>query len=179
MKILGMNKLGILLVAVFMLSAANTYGQRGQRGQGQGNGQYGDYQPRNQSAQYNNCRIADVLELTEDQTAKIEKIRLDAMKKTTVLQNQIREKRAKLISLQTADEVDMKAVNKLIDEIAALRAQIQKINAQKHQDIRSLLTDDQKVIFDKHFGNRGFGKARGNRSQRGGGNGNYPNCYRR
>jgi Spy/CpxP family protein refolding chaperone len=123
--------------------------------------------------------MVDMLDLTEDQSAKIEKIRLDALKKTTELQNQIREKRAKLISLQTADNADMKAIDKLIDEIAALRTQIQKVNAKKHQDIRNLLTADQKVIFDKNFSSRGCGHGRAGKGNRGGGNGNYPNCYRR
>ena len=66
----------------------------------------------------------------------------------------MQEKRAKLQTLRTAKNVDMKAINNLIDEKAMLKADQMKARAAHHQEIRSLLTDEQRIIFDSFKGMR-------------------------
>jgi Spy/CpxP family protein refolding chaperone len=96
--------------------------------------------------------------LTDEQKEQIAKLRTENMKAMLDSRNQIQEKMARLHTLQTADKPDMNAINSVIDEIAELKATMAKTRAAHRQKIRSLLTDEQRVIFDsKPMG--GFGKG--------------------
>lgn len=95
--------------------------------------------------------------ITEEQKQKIRDLKTANLKPQTQLRNQIAEKRARLNTLQAADEVDMKAINKTIDEMTALRAEMQKNMVALHQDIRKLLTDEQRAIYDSRKGKRKSG----------------------
>ena len=97
--------------------------------------------------------------LDDKQREELKKMRTQQIKERTQMRNQLREKRAKLESLQTADKPDMKEVNKVIDEIAAIQAQEMKTQAANRQKIRSLLTDEQRVLFDARGDNRGNMRA--------------------
>jgi Spy/CpxP family protein refolding chaperone len=92
--------------------------------------------------------------LSEQQRADLQKIRAEQLKERTQTRNLLREKRAKLEVLQTADKPDMNAINRLIDEIAAIQAQEMKAQAASRQKIRSLLTDEQRATFDARGANR-------------------------
>jgi len=95
--------------------------------------------------------------ITEEQKQKIRDLKTANLKPRTQLKNQIAEKRARLNTLQAGDEVDMKTINKTIDEMTALRAEMQKNMVALHQDIRKLLTDEQRAIYDSHKGKRKSG----------------------
>jgi Spy/CpxP family protein refolding chaperone len=88
------------------------------------------------------------INLDENQQKEIEKIRLEQVKERTKTRNLMREKRAKLELLQTADKPDMKEINRVIDEIAAIQAQEMKAQAAARQKIRALLNEEQRVQFD-------------------------------
>lgn len=94
------------------------------------------------------------LELTEEQRDEIRKIRVEGMKGRTQERNQLKEKSARLEVLQTTDKPDMKEINKVIDEIASIRAKTMKDEAVRRQKIRSLLNDEQRVYFDVHYQKR-------------------------
>ena len=97
------------------------------------------------------------LNLNDQQREEMKKIRTEQLKERTQTRNLLREKRAKLEVLQTAEKPDMKAINKLIDEIAVVQAQEMKNQAANRQKIRSLLTEEQRVRFDAqgaNFGNK-------------------------
>ncbi len=89
-------------------------------------------------------------DLTDEQKEKIEALRVDHLAKIQPLKNEMGEKRARLRTLVTAEKVNMSDVNKLIDGIGTLRTKMMKLQVQHRQDIRSLLTDKQRVIFDSH-----------------------------
>ncbi len=91
--------------------------------------------------------------LTEAQTESMRTLRLKTIKDTQPLRNQLEEKRARLRTLSTADNPDAKAINKTIDDMAALRADIQKIRAARLQEFRKLLTDEQRILFDARIAN--------------------------
>ena len=97
--------------------------------------------------------------LTDKQREELMKMRTEQLKERTQMRNQLREKRAKLENLQTADKPDMKEINKVIDEIAAIQAQEMKSQAANRQKIRSMLTDEQRIRFDAQGGNRGNMRA--------------------
>ena len=88
------------------------------------------------------------LKLTEEQKAKIKDIHTASYKEIKALQNQMGELKAKQRTLTTADKADMNAINANIDEITKVQNKMMKIRAANHQQVRNLLTDEQKMIFD-------------------------------
>jgi len=86
--------------------------------------------------------------LTEEQKTKIKSLRLATMKEIQPLRNQLGELRAKGKTLTTCEKSDMKAINANIDDITKLQNQIMKIREANHQQIRVLLTDEQRIFFD-------------------------------
>ena len=90
--------------------------------------------------------------LDDRQREEVQKIRTERQNELTQTGNLLREKRARLEVLQTAEKTDMNEINKVIDEIAALQAQEMKAQAAGRQQIRDLLTDDQRVYYDRRPG---------------------------
>lgn len=94
-------------------------------------------------------RIPD---LTEKQKADIKKIKLESKKEMLPITNSLGVKRAELQTLRTAENVDKKAIDTKIKEIGELRTKMMSIRENRLQSIRSILTDDQKVVFDSQKG---------------------------
>ncbi len=88
--------------------------------------------------------------LTEEQKTQIDAINLKYKKEVLPLHNEIREMRAKITTLTTQDKVNLEEVYALIDAIALKHAEIEKKRTAKHNDIRNLLTEEQRVVFDMH-----------------------------
>ncbi len=108
----------------------------------------------------NKC-LQGTLKLSDQQIEKIDALKLKTLKETQKLRNGIAEKQARLRTLSAEDNADMKAINNTIDEMSVLRAGIQKIHMAQHQEIRKLLTEDQRIIFDSRpmlGGDRHMGK---------------------
>lgn len=91
-------------------------------------------------------------DITKEQKAQITKLHAAMLKEVMPIQNVLKEKQARLHTLSTAEKVDMKAINSVIDDMAKLRADIQKKRMKFVQDVRALLTEEQRVIFDQHIG---------------------------
>ncbi len=140
------KRLAIVLLALTPIMVVLAFAQTGQ---GQRNRQ--DYSPRFQQGDRMYQRIPD---LTDDQKDKMEKLHLNMMKEALPIRNQLNENRAKYKTLSTGDNVDLKAVNKLIDENAKLQSDLKKKAAANHQEVRKLLTDDQRIVFDTRAGQR-------------------------
>ncbi len=92
---------------------------------------------------------------TEEQMEQVKAIRLETSKEIKPLRNQLNELQARQQTLSTADKPDMNAIYKNIDEISEVQAWIQKKMAKQQQDIRSLLSDEQKLKFDARKGMMG------------------------
>jgi Spy/CpxP family protein refolding chaperone len=92
--------------------------------------------------------MQNIPDLTEQQVQKIEELCLATKKEMTGLKNQMGEKQAHLKTLQDADKADMTAINKTIDEISVLKADMMKKHEATRQDIRNLLTEKQRIVFD-------------------------------
>jgi Spy/CpxP family protein refolding chaperone len=88
--------------------------------------------------------------LSEEQQEQIKTLRTEHMKAMQPLRNQLGEKKARLRTLTTADKVNMAEVNKVIDDIGKMQTQLMKRKEQRRQEIRKLLNDEQRVIFDAH-----------------------------
>ncbi len=99
-----------------------------------------------------------MMNLTPEQEKQIDAIHQKQMKEVLPLKNLIAEKKAHLVTISTGDNVDLVAVNKTIDELYALKADIAKKRAAMKQEVRKLLNDEQKLLFDmKHAKNKGNG----------------------
>ena len=158
-----MKRFGSIVLVTFMLVGVSAYSQQGQQFRG-GMGKNPD------KIGKADCRIPN---LTDEQQQKINDLRVKHIKDVTPLKNELGEKKARMRTLQSAEKPDLNAINKLIDEMAAVRAQIQKKAAAHRVEVASLLTDEQKVFFnarqgrtcDKGMtrggGKRGLGNERG------------------
>ena len=98
-------------------------------------------------------RMEAFLDLSDDQIQKVEEIRLELQKESLPTINKIGEKRAQLKTL-ISESGDIPKISLLIDEIGQLQISLQKQRVNHHMKIRELLTDDQKIKFDSHFGNQ-------------------------
>ncbi len=161
----------------FILVAGLSFTSMAQRGQGMN--QNGQGMRSMNPGQRMNQKPANFafLQLSEEQQNKIDALRVEFMAKNLPLKNQLGEMRAKMKSLQTGDNQNLKDISNLIDDMSAVQAQIRKNAAAHRLDVRALLTDDQKVLFDAHQGQRGrrgpqnARMNKGNRGPRGYGNG--------
>jgi Spy/CpxP family protein refolding chaperone len=89
--------------------------------------------------------------LTEEQEMKIKELKTVHMKDMLKYKSELEEKNARLKSLQTADEVDMDKIYKVIDDIGSIEIKMAKGRADMHQKIRALLDDEQIVFFDTQY----------------------------
>ncbi|MDR9417969.1 Spy/CpxP family protein refolding chaperone [Gracilimonas sp.] len=89
-----------------------------------------------------------MLDLTEEQREQIKEIHLKGQKEMLPLRNQIREHRAKLQTLTTGDNYDENSVSELVNEMSELHAKMMLKRISHRQEIRELLTDEQRIKFD-------------------------------
>jgi Spy/CpxP family protein refolding chaperone len=90
----------------------------------------------------------DLPDLSNEQREKIRLSNLEHMKTMTPLQNQVREKKARLQTVLTASPYDARSADQLADELGKLGTAILKEMIRHDQGLRNLLTPDQQVIFD-------------------------------
>lgn len=160
-----------LTIAVFVLSSIMFCSLSNAQGPGFGRGYEKGPKPEgvNESGFCKNLP-----DLTEDQEKKITALRTKFLKESQVISNTIDIKEAELHALSTAEKPDMKAIEAKIDEIGLLKSNLAKKKETHRQDVRALLTEDQRVIFDAHSP-RGGG-FHGGTPQGGNGPGCRQNC---
>lgn len=90
--------------------------------------------------------------LTEEQKAEIKKIHLAGMKEVQPFKDELKINKAKINALIKQDDPDMKEIVSLVEADGKLLTQIQVKEIEGRIKVRSLLTDEQKVIFDVHDG---------------------------
>jgi len=157
-------------VLAFVVLSTDVMAQRGQRNANRpGNGlgmmqQKVDWEP--------GQRCFNRLDLTEAQQEQMKTMRIKQMEQMLPFKNAMQEKKAKLQTLRSAKNADMKAINKLIDEMADLKADQMKAREAHHQEVRSILSDEQRILFDSFKGNndgrggQGKGQKQGKRGLR-------------
>ncbi len=148
----------IVLTGLFLFIAANTMAQRGQGFKGRDMGRFDGPKFNRQ------CQM--IPDLTEDQQEKIKDLRVDQMKQMTQYRNNLKEKRATLRKLQTQENPDMEAINNTIEEMGQIRTEMHKARAEHHQEIREILTEEQRAIFDARMGKHGRMAGRHNNCPR-------------
>lgn len=86
--------------------------------------------------------------LSEDQREQIKTLRLQTHEQALGLENQLKEKKARLQTLSTGDQINARGAHSTIEEISKLEADLKKLRWDTRMEIRTLLTDEQKVVFD-------------------------------
>ncbi len=103
--------------------------------------------------QANPSRVAP--ELTAEQSEKIAKLKLDHQKMMLEYSNFLAEKQAQLVILEKSEKPDMKKINSKIDEISDLQNKRMKATSEHKIQVRSILTDEQRVKMDLMENRRG------------------------
>ena len=87
---------------------------------------------------------------TDEQREFMQKSRLETEKRLKPYLDQMRELRARHQTLVTADKADMKAIGSSLEKLTEVQLAMAKIRAEQHQQFRARLTDEQRMMFDKH-----------------------------
>ncbi len=157
-------KIRILALAMVALIATSaTWAQRPERKQGNP-----DQRDRMQRHEQMADRGSNFF--TEEQQEKVKTIRLETEKAVQPLRNQLNELEAHQQTLSSSEKTDLDAIYKNIDKISDVRAEVRKLMAKQQQDIRSLLSDEQKLKFDSmkgHMRTKGNNDFRSKRAPRG------------
>ncbi|MFO8066795.1 MAG: Spy/CpxP family protein refolding chaperone [Bacteroidales bacterium] len=136
----------VLLTAImFLFASTEIYAQRGARADRRPEGRQ---EMRLQARSMDYC--SNIPDLTEEQTEAIQQLRTERLKKSTEHRDKMDVLRARKKALLRSDNPDMGEVDKIIDEMSELRNQQLKYSARHRQQVRELLTDEQKVYFDAH-----------------------------
>jgi len=93
--------------------------------------------------------------LTDEQIKKMEPLKLEFKKQKFDIQNQIKAKEAQLVVVSTGEKINKAEAYKLIDEISALKASLEKAKFDHRMQIRALLTSEQQLAFDMHIAKDG------------------------
>lgn len=86
--------------------------------------------------------------LTENQKAQIKDIREESREKMEPQREEMKKLRAKMMELKSAENPDQEQINRLIDEQAKLKAQMEKTRTASELKVRELLTPEQRKVFD-------------------------------
>jgi len=142
--------LSIMIVSMFVLSTALS-AQKGNMNGMKNNKSKSTYYQQNQFQ-----RIPDI---TDSQKDQLKTLRTKMMKESLPIKNKLMEQKAHLNTLSSAENADMKAINKQIELIGNTKTEMMKVTANFRQEVRKVLTDEQRVFFDTH---KGHMKHKGN-----------------
>jgi len=129
-------------------AAGQGYGQTAGQGYGQTDGSFGP-------------RMLAILDLTEEQQVQLSALRTDHIKTMKPLRAEMAELQARERTLLAQEEIDVKAVHKVIDQQTDLSNIFQKMQLENRLTCRNILTEEQQVIFDQQRMNKGRTFARG------------------
>jgi Spy/CpxP family protein refolding chaperone len=102
-----------------------------------------------QPPRYERMAHFNVPDLSEEQKDEINTIRMEHFQKIKPLRNKMAELKAKENTLMSEEEVDLKAVNKVIDEQTDLINKMRKLQAEQKVKIKSTLTEEQIMKFEQ------------------------------
>ena len=90
-----------------------------------------------------------VLNLTEEQRKSFREINSNHLSITKPLKKEMMKKKLEMQLEKMEDKIDVSTVNKLIDEISDLEAEMRKSEFSRNLEIRSLLDDEQQIRLDR------------------------------
>lgn len=88
--------------------------------------------------------------LSDDQKEKLKSLKIKTQRETLPLTNALREKNARLQTLTSTDGSSDKDINKVIDEIGALKTKMMKVKVASRSEMKKFLTEEQRLFLDSH-----------------------------
>lgn len=146
MNTLKHNFLNAGILIMFLALTTTTFAQRGQG-------------PRFDGMQQGECRIPD---LTDEQQEQMKTLRIEHRSAMEEYRADMRTLRAEYADLTSGSDYDTEAASERIDALTAVKNKMMKQRLEHRNEVRNLLTDEQKVIFDQRphgKGGKGYGKG--------------------
>ena len=146
MKNQGIRSITVLAIAMVMLIGVNAQNSGG-KGKNQGGQAYG--QGGQAYGQRHGQHVQNLLNLDDEQKEALKTLRLKHYKEMKPIKAEIGELQARQLTLMSQEEVDVKSVNKLIDEKTSLMNVMQKKKVNHQLAFREVLTDEQIMKLDQ------------------------------
>ena len=86
--------------------------------------------------------------LTEEQQVQLKELHLAMEKASLPIHNQIAEKEARLKSITTADEINLKDAGRVIQEISDLRTKLMNLRVENLVKLKEVLTEEQELALN-------------------------------
>ncbi|MFA9371436.1 MAG: Spy/CpxP family protein refolding chaperone [Labilibaculum antarcticum] len=104
------------------------------------------------------------IQFSDQQKEQIKESKIEFAKATKDLKNELNELRAHQKTLMSAEKPNIKAIYSNIDKASALKSQLRKEQIAMKLDVKSVLTDDQKVMMaNRPVRNKGMRQGRKDR----------------
>ena len=148
-----MKKILLTLVILFISDFSYSQVQRGNKLQRRGMVDRDQLrerlEQRRESMQNGESDPKRILNLTDDQRKSFREINLNHLSVTKPLKKEMMKKKLEMQLEKMEDKIDVSTVNKLIDEISDLEAEMRKSEFSRNLEIRSLLDDEQQIRLDR------------------------------
>lgn len=92
--------------------------------------------------------LSHLPDVTDAQKKQFKALKLSLMEKSLPLKNEIGEMKARLRTLSTSDDPKRSKLADMIGEIGELKTKLMVLRMNQKQDMRALLTKEQRTIFD-------------------------------
>ena len=148
-----MKKILLTLVILFISDFSYSQVQRGnmlqRRGMVDRDQLRERLEQRRESIQNGESDPISILNLTEEQRKSFREINSNHLSVTKPLKKEMKKKKLEMQLEKMEDKIDVSTVNKLIDEISDLEAEMRKSEFSRNLEIRSLLDDEQQIRLDR------------------------------
>ena len=148
-----MKKILLTLVILFISDFSYSQVQRGnmlqRRGMVDRDQLRERLEQRRESIQNGESDPIRVLNLTEKQRKSFREINSNHLSVTKPLKKEMKKKKLEMQLEKMEDKIDVTTINKLIDEISDLEAEMRKSEFIRNLEIRSLLDDEQQMRLDR------------------------------
>ena len=148
-----MKKILLIIVTLFISDIAYSQVQRGNNFQRRGmidRDQIRErLEMRRESVQNGEIDPVRILNLTEEQRKSFKEINSKHLSAVKPIKKEMMKKKLEMQLEKMEDKIDISSVNKLIDEISVLEAELRKSEFNRNLEIRSLLDDEQEMRFER------------------------------
>ena len=148
-----MKKILLVIVTLFISDIAYSQVQRGNNFQRRGmidRDQIRErLEMRRESMQNGENEPIRLLNLSEEQRKSFKEINSKHLSQVKPIKKEMMKKKLEMQLEKMEDKIDISSVNKLIDEISDLEAELRKSEFSRNLEFRSLLDDEQEMRFER------------------------------
>ena len=148
-----MKKILLVIVTLFISDMAYSQVQRGNNFQRRGmidRDQIRErLEMRRESTQNGENEPIRLLNLSEEQRKSFKEINSKHLSQVKPIKKEMMKKKLEMQLEKMEDKIDISSVNKLIDEISDLEAELRKSEFSRNLEFRSLLDDEQEMRFER------------------------------